>query len=139
MVAVIVHDVMDEYFSEIARGIEDEAYANGYVTLICNTDRDPDKEVHYLRKLRAMQVDAILFTAGGVRDPAIAPRSTASSPRSRRRAGSSSASRLTRAGGPTSATRTVGFRSPSTTSSSSVTATIGFLAGPPGIPRPPIA
>jgi len=67
--AVIVHDVMDEYFSEIARGIEDEAYANGYVTVICNTDRDPDKEVHYLRKLRALQVDAILFTAGGVRDP----------------------------------------------------------------------
>ena len=69
VVAVIVHDVMDEYFSEIARGIEDEAYANGYVTMICNTDRDPDKEVHYLRKLRALQVDAILFTAGGVCDP----------------------------------------------------------------------
>ena len=67
--AVIVHDVMDEYFSEIARGIEDEAYASGYVTMLCNTDRDPDKEVHYLRKLRALQVDAILFTAGGVRDP----------------------------------------------------------------------
>ena len=66
--AVIVHDVMDEYFSEIARGIEDEAYASGYVTMLCNTDRDPDKEVHYLRKLRALRVDAILFTAGGVRD-----------------------------------------------------------------------
>jgi LacI family transcriptional regulator, galactose operon repressor len=67
-VAVMVHDVMDEYFSEIARGIEDEAYANGYVTLICNTDRDPAKEVHYLRKLRAMQIDAILFASGGLRD-----------------------------------------------------------------------
>lgn len=67
-VAVMVHDVMDEYFSEIARGIEDEAYANGYVTLICNTDRDSEKEVHYLRKLRAMQIDAILFAAGGLRD-----------------------------------------------------------------------
>jgi LacI family transcriptional regulator len=67
-VAVMVHDVMDEYFSEIVRGIEDEAYANGYVTLICNTDRDPDKELHYLRKLRAMQIDAILFAAGGLRD-----------------------------------------------------------------------
>lgn len=67
VVAVIVHDVMDEYFSEIARGIEDEAYTNGYVTLICNTDRDSDKEILYLRKLRAMQVDAILFTAGAVR------------------------------------------------------------------------
>lgn len=67
VIAVIVHDVMDEYFSEIARGIEDEAYANGYVTLVCNTDRDQDKELLYLRKLRAMQVDAILFTAGAVR------------------------------------------------------------------------
>ena len=67
-VAVMVHDMMDEYFSEIARGIEDEAYANGYVTLICNTDRDPAKELHYLRRLRSMHVDAVIFTAGGVRD-----------------------------------------------------------------------
>lgn len=67
-VAVLVHDIMDEYFSEIARGIEDEAYSHGYVALICNTDRDADKERYYLRKLRAMQVDAILFTAGGLND-----------------------------------------------------------------------
>lgn len=69
-VAVMVHDMTDEYFSEIARGIEDEAHASGYVTLICNTDRDPAKEVHYLRKLRSMQVDAVVFTAGGVRNRA---------------------------------------------------------------------
>lgn len=68
-VAVIVHDMMDEYFSEIARGIEDEAYANGYVTLICNTDRSAAKEIHYLRKLRSMRVDAVILTAGGLRDP----------------------------------------------------------------------
>lgn len=66
IVAVIVHDVMDEYFSEIARGVEDVAYERGYATLICNTDRDSDKEILYLRKLRAMQVDAIVFTAGSV-------------------------------------------------------------------------
>lgn len=69
VVAVMVHDVMDEYFSEIARGIEDEAYANGYATLICNTDRQPDKEVLYLRKLRAMRIDAIVFTAGAASHP----------------------------------------------------------------------
>ncbi|MEJ7801428.1 MAG: LacI family DNA-binding transcriptional regulator, partial [Ilumatobacter sp.] len=68
--AVMVHDMMDEYFSEIARGLEDEAYANGYATLICNTDRDPTKEVLYLRKLRAMQIDAIVFTAGATTDKA---------------------------------------------------------------------
>jgi LacI family transcriptional regulator, galactose operon repressor len=67
-VGVLVHDVMDEYFSEIARGIEDEAYARGYFVFICNSDRDPVKELYYLRKLRAMRVDAILFTAGGIND-----------------------------------------------------------------------
>lgn len=68
-VAVLVHDMTDEYFSEIARGIEDEAYAHGYVTLICNTDRDPAKEVQYLRKLRSMRVDVVIFAAGEFRDP----------------------------------------------------------------------
>jgi LacI family transcriptional regulator len=67
-VAVLVHDIMDEYFSEIARGVEDEAYRHGFVALTCNTDRDADRELYYLRKLRAMQIDAILFTAGGLRD-----------------------------------------------------------------------
>lgn len=69
-VAVLVHDMTDEYFSEIARGIEDEAYAHGYVTLICNTDRDPAKEIEYLRKLRSMRVDVVIFAAGEFRDPA---------------------------------------------------------------------
>ena len=67
-VAVLVHDITDEYFSEIARGAEDEAYRHGYVALICNTDRDADKELYYLRKLRAMQIDAIIFAAGSLRD-----------------------------------------------------------------------
>ena len=67
-VAVLVHDIMDEYFNEIARGVEDEAYSHGYVALICNTDRDAEKERYYLRKLRAMRVDAILFAAGGLSD-----------------------------------------------------------------------
>ena len=131
-VAVMVHDVMDEYFSEIARGIEDEAYANGYVTLICNTDRDPDKELHYLRKLRAMQIDAILFAAGGLRDRGIAPRSPASSSRSKRPGASSCGSLRTRTASPTSASPTTsGCASPSTTSSSSGTGRSASLPAPP--------
>ena len=125
-VAVLVHDMMDEYFSEIARGIEDEAYANGYVTLICNTDRDPAKELHYLRKLRAMQVDAIVFAAGGLRDSNTAPRSTASWSESKRPVASSSASPPTTAAWPTSASRTPSASVwPSTTSSSSATGPSG--------------
>jgi LacI family transcriptional regulator len=63
---VIVHDMTDEYFAVIARGIEDVAYASGLATLICNTDRQPDKELAYIRKLRSMRVDAIVFTGSGL-------------------------------------------------------------------------
>jgi LacI family transcriptional regulator len=67
-VGVVVHDILDEYFAQIVRGIEDVAYAAGYTTLVCNSDRDPEKELNYVRKLRSMCVDALLFTAGGLRD-----------------------------------------------------------------------
>lgn len=65
---VIVHDVTDEYFAQIARGIEDVAYARGLATLICNSDRQPDKELAYVRKLRSMRVDAIVFAGSGLAD-----------------------------------------------------------------------
>ena len=67
-VGVVLHDILDPYFALIVRGIEDVAYAAGYTTLVCNTDRDPDKELNYVRKLRSMCVDALLFTAGGLID-----------------------------------------------------------------------
>jgi LacI family transcriptional regulator len=67
---VIVHDMTDEYFAQIARGIEDVAYAAGRATLICNSDRRPDKELAYVRKLRSMHVDAMVFTGSGLGDDA---------------------------------------------------------------------
>ena len=67
---VIVHDMTDEYFALIARGIEDVAYAAGRATLICNSDRQPDKELAYVRKLRSMHVDAMVFTGSGLGDDA---------------------------------------------------------------------
>jgi LacI family transcriptional regulator len=67
-VGVVLHDILDEYFAQIVRGIEDVAYAAGYTTLVCNSDRDPEKELNYVRKLRSMCVDALMFTAGGLRD-----------------------------------------------------------------------
>ena len=68
-VAVMVHDVMDEYFSEIARGIEDEAYANGYVTAdLQHRSRSRTRRCTTCASCARMQIDAILFAAGGLRD-----------------------------------------------------------------------
>lgn len=72
-IGLIVHDMADEFFGQIALGVEEVAYANGYSTLICNTDRDPAKELRYIRKLRAMQVDGAIFSGGEMEDPDVSP------------------------------------------------------------------
>ncbi len=68
IVGVIVHDITDPYFSEIARGIEDAAEASGHLVIICSSDRVPQREESYVRLLRSMQAAAILFAGSGIRD-----------------------------------------------------------------------
>lgn len=60
LAAVIVHDVADPYFSEIARGALRVAAVEDRLVMICNTFRDPEREVAYLRELRIQRVHAVL-------------------------------------------------------------------------------
>ena len=66
-IGLIVGDITDSYFAEIARGVEDTAGPHGYLTIICNADRTPDTELAYFRMLLDHKVAAILF-AGGLFD-----------------------------------------------------------------------
>jgi LacI family transcriptional regulator len=68
--AVLVHDIRDPYFSECARGVTDAAEAAGYLTMICNSDRDPATELRYLDLLQSHRVAGVLFAGGGFEDPA---------------------------------------------------------------------
>ena len=52
-VGVIVHDVSDPYFAEITRGLQRVATENGRLVIICNSYRDPDRELEYVELLRA--------------------------------------------------------------------------------------
>lgn len=65
-ISLIVHDVRDPYFNECARGASDAALEAGYLTVICNTDRDPATELRYVRMLRESRVSGILFIGGGL-------------------------------------------------------------------------
>lgn len=67
-VAVIVHDIADAYFSEIARGAEDAGARHGYMVMICNTDRDSRKEMSYLHTLLNFRVDGVIFAASTTLD-----------------------------------------------------------------------
>lgn len=70
IVGVLVHDLSDEFYSRIVRGIEDVAFRNGFSVVVCDTDRDADKEIAYVRRLRSQRVDAIIYAGSSAADAA---------------------------------------------------------------------
>lgn len=68
-VGLMVHDVGDPYFSEIARGVLRVASDNGLMALISNSFRDPARELTYIQALRAQRASAIVLAGSGFRDP----------------------------------------------------------------------
>ncbi|MHB1535151.1 MAG: LacI family DNA-binding transcriptional regulator [Acidimicrobiales bacterium] len=71
--ALLVHDIRDPYFSEIARGVGDAAAEAGFATLICNTDRNAASELAYVRMLRENRVAGLLFAGGQIEDGECGP------------------------------------------------------------------
>lgn len=68
-VGVIVHDISDPYFGDIVKGLEDGLNADDYRLFVASSDRDPDKELSYVRAFHAHRVDAIVFAASSLTDP----------------------------------------------------------------------
>lgn len=68
IIGVIVHDVSDDYFSEILKGIESVIYREKYVVNIYNTYRDVKRELRAVNMLRAYRADAVIFTGGALLD-----------------------------------------------------------------------
>lgn len=48
LIALVIPDIENPFFTSLARGVEDVAQAAGYSVVLCNTDEDHDKEAHYL-------------------------------------------------------------------------------------------
>jgi LacI family transcriptional regulator, galactose operon repressor len=69
IVGLIVHDVSDPYFSEIARGVLGLASQADLMVLIGNSFRDPERELAHIQALRAQRVQAIVLAGSGYRDP----------------------------------------------------------------------
>ena len=68
-VGVIVHDISDPYFGEMVKGLEDGLHTDDYRLFVASSDRDPGKELDYVRAFHAHQVDAIVFAATSLREP----------------------------------------------------------------------
>ena len=61
LLALIVTDITNPFFTTIARGVEDIANENGFNVILCNTDENEDKQVDYLTVLLQKRVDGFLF------------------------------------------------------------------------------
>jgi LacI family transcriptional regulator len=70
IIGIIVSDNQDPFFAAIVRGAEDVARSLGFLLIICNSDRQPDIELKYIQTLNDYRVVGIVFTGGGVKDPA---------------------------------------------------------------------
>jgi len=64
----VVPDISNPFFSDIARGVEDEAYASGYNVFLCNTEEDPDREKAILESLEEKRVDGLLLCSSRLDD-----------------------------------------------------------------------
>jgi LacI family transcriptional regulator len=66
IIGMIIPDSTNPFFAEVARGVEDTSFEQGYSVILCNSDGDLDKELLYTNVLVKKQVDGILFVAAGV-------------------------------------------------------------------------
>lgn len=61
-IGLLVSDVENPFFSEVARAVEATAYQRGYNMIFCNTDEDLEKEILYVDVLFAKQVDGLILS-----------------------------------------------------------------------------
>ncbi|MDX2593517.1 MULTISPECIES: LacI family DNA-binding transcriptional regulator [Streptomyces] len=64
---LVISDVLNPYFTELARAVEEEARALGYSVIIGNADERPDLQDHHVRTLLDRRIDGLLVspTDGG--------------------------------------------------------------------------
>lgn len=62
-IGLIVPDIMNPYFPELARAVEDTASKLGYNVILCNSDEDREKEQAYLDVLQQNYVKGIIVSS----------------------------------------------------------------------------
>jgi LacI family transcriptional regulator len=65
-VGVIIPDISNIFYAELARGIEDIATMYKYNIILSNSDQNTEKELHLLNTMLGKQVDGILFMGGHI-------------------------------------------------------------------------
>lgn len=63
-IGIIVPDIKNPFFADLVQKIEESLFEKEYSTIICNTDKNEQKEKAYLRMLENKKVDGIIVISG---------------------------------------------------------------------------
>ncbi len=71
LLGLIIPNIQNIFFADLARGVEDVAYKNNFALLLCNYDEDEAKERFYLEVMQSESVDGIIIPPIHQTDPAV--------------------------------------------------------------------
>lgn len=63
-IGLIIPDISNPFFPQVASGVEDAAKERGYSVFLCNTNYESEREAHYLQLLVEKRVDGIILASG---------------------------------------------------------------------------
>jgi DNA-binding LacI/PurR family transcriptional regulator len=61
VIGLIITDIGNPFFSNVAMGVEDVAYKNKHILMICNTNERPEKEKFFLNSLLSEKVSGVII------------------------------------------------------------------------------
>jgi LacI family transcriptional regulator len=64
-IGMVLPDITNPFFTDVIRGVESEARAQGYSLVLCDSEEDPDLERTNLNTLFARRVDGVLVAPSG--------------------------------------------------------------------------
>lgn len=65
-IALILPNISNPFFAEIARAIEDRARSYNYTVIFCNSDLEGVKEISYLEIIKRRYIDGVIFASNMV-------------------------------------------------------------------------
>jgi LacI family transcriptional regulator len=70
-IGLVVLDIANPFFTDVARGVEDAVNAEGLAVILCNSDDRPEKETAYLDVLAEQRVQGVIITPTAELTPAL--------------------------------------------------------------------
>jgi LacI family transcriptional regulator len=70
---LVITNIMNPFYPELAKGIEDKAMELGYNIILCSTNYDADRQKYLINTLRNKGVDGIIFSSAEINDVNIKP------------------------------------------------------------------